>query len=343
MKSVRHRPRGLVREENGAVLVFVLSLLVVFAIIGAAWSEAMLIRRFDTELDLGKVRARQAATAGIQAAIGDIENSLAQGGYLEVPSGEKVYEFPIYDYGTERPTPQAPPVQNPAAKSSVTVQLSDESGKININHAPPNVLMAILKIDGERARLIRSSLPRPDSTDPADQSDRRWFGTVDDLVNRGFLSQQAYSQLDRNALTTFTVADPAAPSAYINLNSATRSAIEAALAVSPEVADKIIDARPLRNAEELIAVAAKDPSAFNFHPDPASGNPLPKEFSFTSRCFRIVSRAEVNEDRGDEVPKRLGAAQVEAVVIFPRDDAPRIMYWNESTLQAAPAPSAPAA
>ncbi len=330
MKRLRHRQES----ARGAALIIALSLLAIFSMLGVAWINYMQIEWKEAADNEALVRAHVAAEGGVQAAIGAAEAALAGNKLDGLLSAPLSFEFPVYvnAAGNEAKLQAS---ENYTTHTKVT--LTDESAKINVNHAPPNVLRGVLHVDGERARQIRANLPRLDGS-PGDAG-RRWLTSVDELMTRGLLSPKEFNAVDRSLLTVYTVSNPAKPSAYLDINRAPKGVIEAVLDVTPEVADKVIAARPFATVEALSAAAGKTPDMFNMRSDPSAPSALSKELSLSPRSLRIVSETEVMKPLRDALPgekvsaQRVATARAEAVIVFEEGGGARVTYWSEARPQ----------
>lgn len=307
------------RRDEGIALITTIGLLVVFMLIGIAWVDYMTVETNKSDLQINSTRARYAASGGVEAGIAQVEAALAA---HALPSDTPLeFQLPVYRKGDT-------PALDEERACRVKVTISDESARININYAPPNVLRKILGVDGEKAREIRSSLPRLEGEPmTAGDQDRHWFTSVDELVTRSFLTAEQLTPELAAMLTVYSVPDPANPAGYMNVNTAPGPVLEALLDITPDMAASVIDKRtqrPLADVTELSAAAGKDPATFNVRPAPDALNTLPRELGFTSRCYRIASQAELVKDE-----KVIGSGYAEAVVYFDPQGSPRILYWSE--------------
>ncbi|MCL4694556.1 MAG: general secretion pathway protein GspK [Candidatus Hydrogenedentes bacterium] len=314
------------RNDEGAALITVLGLLVVFMMLGTAWVGYMMIEHQETDWKVEGLHASYAARGGINAGIAAVQSAIAEGASPNLSEPIDL-EVPVYRENTgAADVPEA----SDRRVCRVRVQLQDESARVNINHAPPNVLREILQVDGEKARQIRSSLPRTDGADDEGGEARRWFSSVDELVTRGFLAPEALSEDLAGMLTVYTVPDPVNAGGYMNVNTAPAPVLQALLNVTPETATQVANARPFGDIAELSAAAGKDPATFNVRPAPDALNTLPPELSFSSRCYRIFSTAELVDTQADESGVPMTAVTIEAVACVDDQGNTRIMYWNES-------------
>lgn len=314
------------RYDEGAALITVLGLLVVFMMLGTAWMGFMMIEHQKSDWNIEGLQATHAAEGGVEAGIAAVRAAIAAGNAVDL-ANPITLNLPVY---RETVTGDGRPELSDRRACMVRVRLLDEAAKVNINHAPPNVLREILSIDGEKAREIRSSLPRTDALPGEDAGQRRWFSSVDELVTRGFLTEDELTDELKDALTVYTVPDPDKAVAYMNVNSASARVLQALLDVTPEVAAQVAGAQPFADITELSAAAGKDPATFNVRPAPDALNTLPSELSFTSRCYRIVSTAELIDTEAAEAQNVLATATINAVACIGDDGTAQIMFWNES-------------
>jgi type II secretory pathway component PulK len=315
-------------NNRGSALVFALAVLGVLLATGFTMYNFVDLENRSMQEDFHADRAMWVAKSGVEQAIAEIQTAIASGQIdALLTNGLAPVEVPVYHLASKDLNAGAStPVPDSGYSSSATVTISDESARMNLNFAPPAVLMAILKIDGEKARQVREKLPRLDgAVDSADGNSRRWLSSVDDLAGLQLVPAETVAE-HRDDLTVFSAMDITNPAGFVNLNTASGPVIEAALGVSPEVAAKVIAARPLTSLEAVTAAAGKDANGFNFKASADSPGGLPKELAFSSRCFRISSSAElISKGQG----KSIGVATVQAVVQFPENAAPRIVYWSE--------------
>ena len=312
---------NMARQNNnrrGAALVLAVGLLAIFAALGTTYVAYMTLEQRRSNDYVAKVRARQMADSAIWASVGEIQAALAGG---ETPAmGPREEELvPVYQKVLAKSTPVAWERRD----GRVLVSVEDESAKLNINHASPRVLQAMLAIDGQLARTIRSRVPRPGE---APSKDQQWFSSVDGLVARGFLTRDALNQVEPRPgalLTAHSVADNLNPRAYINVNAAPKEVLAALF--NPETAERIVTARaqqPLKDFAGLLEATQADPATFNLEV-PADGT-APSEIAFQSRSFRIVCTAEAR--KAGEVQ---AACRVEAVVVLSDTGVAEITYWKE--------------
>ncbi|GMV92097.1 MAG: hypothetical protein AMXMBFR82_18750 [Candidatus Hydrogenedentota bacterium] len=333
------------RNDEGAALITVLGLLVVFMMLGTAWVGYMMVEHQETDWNVNGLHATHAAQGGINAGIAAVQSAIAEGTSPKLNDRIEL-EIPVY---RENTADTGVPAASDRRVCRVSVRLMDEAARVNINHAPPNVLREILQVDGEKARQIRSSLPRTEEAAGEGDEVRRWFSSVDELVTRGFLAPEALSEDMAGMLTVYTVPDPANAHGYMNVNTAPARVLQALLNITPETATQVANARPFGDVTELSAAAGKDPAAFNVRPAPDALNTLPPELSFSSRCYRILSTAELVDTQAADASVPVATVTIEAVACVDDQGNTRIMYWNESAGRDSaepseePEPEAPAA
>lgn len=321
--------------QTGAALLAALGLLFLFAILGTAYVRFATLEYQTTDLKVDTLHSRTFARGGIQAGIGSIQKALAIG---EIPQATLPLSLPLYDSIERDRAEDKEVLVKSNIKGAINIEIIDESGKINLNCASVRVLQTILKVDGNTARNIRSSLPHSEEANPPDEgvADKRWLTHVDDLLTRKLIEKETFESLNTANLTVSSVLDPASPQGYINLNSAPVEVIAAVLNITPEVSEEVVEARPFSSIEQLLAVSKNTPAMFNIKPSPDAPNSLPKELSFTSQCYRIKSIGEVIKELEvttgadvENVQIVLAKTQAEAVVIFPSDGSPIIREWSE--------------
>ncbi|MBI4559794.1 MAG: general secretion pathway protein GspK [Candidatus Hydrogenedentes bacterium] len=317
------------RREIGAALLTALALLMIFSILGAAYLKFMVIDAESTAHDVLVAQAQAVANGGVYAAIGEIGAALAAG---KAPAGKLDIEYPIYDLDRDDSHKL---VARELEKCKVTITVSDECARVNLNFAPTRVLEAVLGVDGNTARRIRSSLPRQDELTESvvvTPGQRQWFASVEELVTRGFMADAAFAKINPNLLTVCSVPDLDNPSGFINVNSAPPEVLAAVLGISIEAAQPAIAKRPFTSVNDLAAAAGKDPAAFTVHTAPDVPGTLPKELTLQSRCYRVESRAAVTRGPTELIAAERGAT---AIIWFKEGGSPEIVYWNGSYEQPA--------
>ncbi len=329
-----NRKLDITRSNAGAVLLAAMGILVLFSMLGIAYVDYMLLEVKDTRVDLEQVHVQSVAKAGVQAAIHEMQQAFESGqNPLELASQPMDVTLSVYGVDT---TGQAPLAELGQLTARVTI--SDESGKLNLNHAPPRALESILGVDGNTARIIRSNLPvsevpaKPQVSffgkriAPAvDTTPKKntWLASINDLSARKLVPDSVLAALDKKLVTVYSVTDHNSPTAFLNINAAPEKVLAAVLDIKPEAAELVAKKRPFASLADMCAAAGKDASTFNFPPSPEAPNALPPELSFESRCFRFVSEAVINGEKTN--------SSVEAVVVFGAS-GPQITYWNESVV-----------
>lgn len=310
-------------RQEGVALLMAIALLLVFSILGSAYLRYMTIEVEKLRVEEGRTRAHYAAQAAVYAAVGEVKAALAEKRLDALfRQGPTAKDFPTYArFDSEK----GEYVIDEGVKTTVTWAVRDESGKLNINHAPASALRIVLGVDGTKAREICASLPRSEE-EAAQGADRQWLTSPEELVTRGFLSAEAYRSIDQSALTVYTVPQPSNPVGYINLNTASTKVLEAVLDISPETAKAVAAARPFYSLADVCRAAGKPASMFNFKPDADAPESMPKALALESSAFRIFSRAQVKRAGGSV----LGTVEIEAVAVLSPEGRCTFTYWHET-------------
>ncbi|MBI2435097.1 MAG: general secretion pathway protein GspK [Candidatus Hydrogenedentes bacterium] len=308
------------QEERGAALVIAVTLLFLFVVLGAAYVKFGYLEIDETNFALRQARAETLAEAGINAAIGNIHQALGQNQAANA-LGTTNYAFPSYKAAKDSDPPVLEALENREAFATVSVR--DESGKVNVNHAPASVLQRVLNVDGATARAITASLPRSEAgAAPAEGS--RWLLSLDDLASRKLLTPEQFEKLDQSLVTTSTVADHAHPGAYLSINTAPAEVLAAVLDVPAEQAQQIMAKGPFNSIAALAEAAGKTVDTFNLHPEWPMTDGMVAPFTIQPNCFRIASSATYKAvSEGHEA-----TASAEAVVLFHEDGSYEIVDWT---------------
>lgn len=314
-------------HRRGMALVIAISMLALFATLGMMYVRRMNLEVAHADMILAEARARQAAAAGVHAAVAELERAMETRQVHQLLAKPKQYDFPVYSGARADGTPTRAPSARRRAYAKVSI--ADENAKVNLNHAPASVLQILLGVDGATARAIAGSLPRNGAPILASENEtpRQWLLEPADLLARGLLTREQFDAVNPAHLTTYTVADHAQPAAFLNINAAPPEVMAAVMDTSVEDARKAITRRPFRTLAALAAAAGKDPATFNIRPDPADPTALPAPLAFESRCFQVVSEAVCAMVAGKEEYDRTHA-RVEAIVYFPPDGGYQIVKWN---------------
>ena len=320
--------------NSGVALLTALGLLFIFSMLGVAYVGYMTNAYEGTRLETRAVHARHAARGGIEVAIGRLQAALASGTVADVLSAPGECEFPLYQLDKAVAEKFSPAIDR---RCVARLTISDESGKVNLNCAPTRVLQALLHVDGDTARKIRSALPQQQDAmgEPAAPTpNQRWLTSLDDLVTRGLMSVTAYNTVSKQLVTVYTVADPARPAAFLNVNAAAPEVLAAILDLPLDAAKQVAEKRPFNSLQDLSAAAGKEPSAFNMKPSAEAPGALPSEFTLQSRCFRIESAADLMAGKADGSEYSIAHRRVEAVVVFDEAGMPQITFWSETAERA---------
>lgn len=309
--------------RRGSALILAIGLLVIFSALGTAYLSRMVVENQYSALEVREARARNLAVAGVNAVVGALQQS--QGDQeLRGVLGSHTWSFPTYEGIREADGLHLEVFPGRVAEAHVTV--TDESGKVNLNHAPASVLQLVLGVDGATARGITGSLPRSgESPEEALADGRQWLLGVEDLLVRGLVTEEQYAAIDPNLVTTFSVADHAAPGRFLNVNTAPVPVLAAILDLSREKAQQVTVKRPFVSLKEMADAAEKPAFTFNVKPDATQPAVLPEPLSFSSRCFRIRSEGRYETGRASSPGTH---AYVEAVILIDEDGAYDVVYWN---------------
>jgi DNA uptake protein ComE-like DNA-binding protein len=326
---VGHSGRG----ERGTALVFAVALLFVFSLFGAAYMKFAFLELEESNFDLSRLRAEQAAEAGVQAALGHLRAAEASGQLDQLLGIENLYDFPVYKQ-TAPPAPGAAPaglpetlgvaaVDNRAARAAVTI--ADESARVNLNHAPASVLQGVLGVDGATARAITASLPRGEA------GEGEWLLGLEDLVARGLLTQEQLAQVKPELVTTLSVTDHAQPGFSFNINGAAPEVLAAVLNMPLNEAESLARRGPFKSMEQLVEASGRQPETFNVATGAEGGSML----AFAPGCFRISSTgtySHLTQAGGDALRM---TSRVEAVVRRDATGGYEVVYWHGASGQKA--------
>jgi len=309
-------------NQRGAVLIFAISLLAVFSVLGTAYVVRMVNESESADLRIREARARALAEAGIHAAIGDLSIAVREERQNQL-LGESTYQFPAFK-GVW--TGEDFVLENTERVSMATVKVLDESGKANINHVPVSVLRLLLGVDGQTARLIATSLPGRPFFGGEDPESRRWLHGADELATRDWVDEDTMAAVDMEVLTSYSVPPgEERPRDYLNVNSAPAEVLAAVLDIPLEDARQVMLRRPFESIEELEKTVGKPAKDFNMRPMPGDDSGLPRPLAFHSRAFRLQAEGVFGTSTSGGDSSR---AKLEAVVAFNPDGTYEITYWN---------------
>ena len=335
VRSKRARPHD---ANHGVALLTALALLFFFSVLGVTFVQSISIDLERTETELAAQRAAAFARGGVEAAIGEIAAALVAGETPGVLAGPVEIQYPVYRSDKSSPAGIGP---DESMRGRATFTVTDESGKININHATPRVLKAVLGVDGTVARAIRGSLPLSAAT--GSPANRAWFTSLSELSTRGLVPPGLYKKIDPKLVTVYSVMDHNNPEEFLNINTAPPQVLAAVLDIPVQAAQALTDRRPFRSLQELCEAAGKDPAMFNGGGAADSAEGLGRELAFQSRCFRIACEGVVAEVGPGNAEFRPTRRHIEAVVVFDRLAGPQVTYWSEAAETAEAAPGVPAA
>jgi len=315
-------PRGR-RSERGSALIIALAFLSLFALMGTAYVKHVGLQAEGNNIELRMTYASAAAEAGVNATIGRIATILERGGRV---SASEEFDLPVYGMRKTNAHPEVNQgvelIALEQRRAWANVSIGDESGKININHAPASVLRHLLGGDGATARRLAEAA----RTQP--------FISLDELTERAGLTEEQFAQLEPY-VTVYTVVDHGNPAGYINLYASEPEVLGALFDLRDEtMIGKLSVTRPKTLADLCRYAGDKNPATFNIPMDPNSPEALPPALTLTSRCFRLVSEGHFaytseSGETTDEAQYYKGAtARVEAVVLFDLDGKYEILKWS---------------
>lgn len=291
-----------IRDDRGLALIGAVGLMIIFVMLGTAYVGYMVIELDTTGYDVNQVRARQLAEGGIRAAIGEIAAALESGDAVADP-----LSFTLVAYRPEGGELAEYP-------QTVNVAVSDESARVNINHAPALVLRALgLSEDAVNAVMEYRG----------DGKNR--LASVDALLTRDLIDTQAYDRLNRDLFTVYTVSDRRQPHSYINVNSAPPRVLSAIFAINMDEARALAAKRPFLDWRDVLQKVGREPTSFNVEVPQFAPRDMPRPLSLSSRCYRLRSEVVLDMPGQDGRSARAG---VEAVVYFHEDGSHAIRYWR---------------
>ena len=296
MKINRHT----LEDTRGAALVTALIMLGVFSVFGFAFVKYMAVEFDKTKLDVDKIRAQHLSDGGIYAAISELQ---------ETQSVEKAYTFKLNAYRYVKDEGSASRELTPFLHE-VHVEVKDQSGKININHASSAVLKA-MGFSQEATNKIKKG------------TEKQAFVRVDDLIARKIINTKTFVAI--NAQDNFTVYG----NGNINLNAASPAVLAALFALTPKEATALAAKRPFTSWEDVLTKAAKESWTFNVPTRVEAGQQTPEGLSLDSGCFALTSKVRMNLSSNEL--KKTTDSTTEAIVSFDTKGNSSIQYWRESS------------
>lgn len=330
------------RGNRGAALIFALSMLAIFAVIGAAYVQFMNLALVESDMELRAARARELAAAGVQIAAAALREEILIPNHGVKKGEASSFELPTYEGVTDGDEGIKTRPMNMTRVARTTVTVFDENGRVNLNHAPASALQKLLGVDGDTARNIAASVPRG-----VQGPDARWFLSRDELVTRGLLTPAQYELVVPEALTTVSVVDHANPAGHFNVNGAEPAALAAMLNLTLEQAQQVKAKGPFASLEALgqaITAITGAPA------DAAASDP---SLGLKSHCFRVVSEgfyaraaeqqhydAAATAEEKEKLLTNRTTSVVEAVLQFKDDGTYDVIYWNLNPMPENPASGA---
>ncbi len=309
-RGALERPLRQPGERTGAALVLAISLLALFSMLGTLYVRHMSIEMDRTDYGLRQARAQAAAQGGLQAALGNLRRAYDAGQAGQILGKPREYGFTTYDgfWNGEEVALAA----NEDREAGSAVAIGDESGKLNINHAPAPVLQAVLGIDADTAKKIVRRVQGHGKAGP------KWLLSVDGLRSRGLVTEEQFAQIDRALLTTYSVVDHAHPVRYLNANQAPLAVLAAVTGLEGEALDRVAKGRPYRTIDAFLAAVGLAPDALPVEP---------AALRFDSRCFRIVSRGHYKKTAGERVLDET-TSRAETVLLFDDSSDFSVLFWS---------------
>lgn len=306
------------KNERGVALLTALGLLFVFSLLGMAYVGYMTTLVERARYEARVTQSRVLSEAGVRLAIEKVR-ALRQ---THQASGlDMTFEADVPVYRMDRQAAEGiAPRENRRASAKVTV--IEESGKVNINHAPAPVLQAILGVDAATAARIVASLPSAGGPGP-------WFSSVADLVTREFVTPEAFASVDCGLVTAWSVADHSNPAGSLDLNAAEPKVLAAVLGIDLPAAQAVAALRPFATTQAFLAAVGKAPTLFNYAAPAGAPDALPPMFALESKAFRIRDVASVADVGPAGDLSRVTPHTVEAVVVFD-GGGERITYWRQA-------------
>ncbi len=267
--------------NRGSALILAIGALSVCMLLMLGYASFMQVELDSANFELRKARARAIAEGGINAAIASLKKAVNENKAAELLAQPQKYTFPAYDHAWDGTTPSLK--ENPQRLSEAVVIISSESGKINLNCAPAAVLQSVFKVNASTAQKIFASV----HADNAPQ----WLTSVNDVVARGLLPAAQLDGLDLSIVTTVSVANPAQPQAYLDVNAANPATLALILGISAETAAQVAAQRPFTTLDAFRQAAGKAPAEFNYKPAGPAPDAMPADFALETRCYRLVCEA----------------------------------------------------
>ncbi len=325
------RLRPSAHGQRGTALLFAIVLLAVFSALGMAYVRYMELELDKSNLELREKRARQLSTAGVEIAAASLQQFVLNPEKRPIGFDEPYHiELPTYRGVTTGEEAIVAEEMGAPRLAGVNVTIVDESGKVNVNHAPASILQRVMGISGDAARTIAASVPRAGSAEGAS-----WLLELDELSSRGLLKDTEFDPATASdLLTTYSVLDNDSPAGFLNINVAEPAVFEAVLDLSPEQASQVKAKGPFLTAAALAQAIAEVRTV------PGEAVTVDSSVGFQSRCFRIICEGryarfvdEANYRTANAVEKRkylmnVSVNRVEAVLLFAPDGSYEVIQWN---------------
>lgn len=306
---------GRLRSQRGVALLTALAVLALVSMLGTSYVQFAILDDEAAKLEAGADQAGAIAERALRRAIAESAARIGAGPLPEIVTYED-----LAIYGASRDDNQGLHVREDR-RGSATIAVADETAKLNLNYAPVRLLAAVLNVPPDTARDIRASVPRPGE---APNAERSWFVHPDELVLRGFVSEEAYAALPLDILTTYTVPGQAEPKGFLNVNAAAPEVLAGILGVDRAQAEAVAAQRPFADLGAFVAASGKQPGEFALPPGPAG---IAEELTLTSRLYRFRCEAAF-ERSGPGGWDAVARSAQEAVVYFAEDGTHHILSWR---------------
>ena len=286
-------------DTRGMALYAALGMLAIFSLMGISFVTYMMTELDGTKYDVSQVRAHQLSNGGVYAAIGELELALNNNGATQDAYAFKLNAYRYNIMGERSVYPQ-----------EVQVDVNDESGKVNLNKAPNDVLVALGLPEAKVVALKKQATQRP-------------LVSVDDLYNRKFLSSGEFKTV--RTQHSFTVYGDGT----ININAASPAVLAAVFALTPEEAAALAAKRPFTSWEDALVKVGKDSWSFNVPTRVPVGAQIPAGLSLQSTCFRLYSSVDLAMTTNEFA--KTYPSQTEAVVSIDAGGESAIQFWTETS------------
>jgi type II secretory pathway component PulK len=300
MTNLLHRARS---SRRGAAMVIAISLLALASVLGTVYIKGMMLEVDTSNYALREARARALAQGGITLALEELKQAADTASLL---AETQKFTFPAYKSAWNGESFTLETQDNRTAQAEVS--LSDESGKIDVNQAPPAVLAAILGLEQRAAVTLHAAIHATGAS----------LKSVDELVSPRplpLLTKEQFAAANSEDLSVFSGLE--AGGAYLNVNAASPAVLAAVLGISAEAAQSL--PRPFPTVEDVLQKAGKTAEAL----------PMPvTALTVESRCFRLVSAGLYASTPDEERTYDRARSRTEAIVRLVPDQPHLLLRWD---------------